>query len=386
MKLINYFINFRIRKFFIKLFKKKCLKTKIKEKSAVFISHPDFCDNIYPIYKELEKRGYKCLWVLFYKKSKPIAKKMKAKYICDKKSMRNMFLLSKYHYVFYSHSKPYMYEKDGQKIFNCWHGSPFKVYHGVLLDNRLDNYYFVPSGEGSKKIYLKYYGEQLCEKRCIPYRHFRTDYFLSDFQVDEKKKIIEYFKLNDYKKTVLVCLTWIRDKQKKENISNLLGFPLKGEDFIELNNCLKKEKTLMIIKPHPAQKLNNNIQLSNIKVVPSFELTKNTLQLYALIGLSDILITDYSSILFDYALLDKPVGHIIHHWDYFKNNKNEEFIYDDPKDLMYGTEIDSLEKLTEFIKAPKQNDEEKRNRINAEYNTDQFLRESSTIRFIENEL
>ena len=386
MKTNNFIINLRIRKIFVSLFKKICLKTKVIDKSAVFISHPDFCDNIYPLFKELQNRGFKCLWVLNYGESKNIAKKMGIKYIYDKKNMKNMLILSKYHYIFYSHSLPYMYDKPGQKIYNCWHGSPFKTYHGVLIDNNKENYYFVPSGEGAMNLYIKNYSDKICKKRCLTYRHFRTDYYLSDFQTEERRKVADYFKTDNYKKVVLVCLTWIRDKSVNETTNNLLGFPLTESDFDQLNERLKEENILLIIKPHPGQKVNNTFEYSNIFVISSFALTQNALQLYSLIGISDVLITDYSSILFDYALLSKPVGHIIHHWDYFVNNKHEEFIYKNPEEIMYGTKIRSLEQFTEFIVSPTLNDEEKRQRINREYNSDPYLLESSTLRFIKDEL
>ncbi len=375
-------INLRFRKLFLTGFKSLCMNSSIVVKSAVFVSNPDFCDNIYPLYIELKKQGYKCLWVLRYKDSEQIAKRLGVKYITRKKNMSNMFKLSKYHYVFYSHEMPYMYDKEGQRYYNCWHGSPFKFYHGVLLNNKTENYFFVPPGVGSMKLYLEHYSGQLCKERCLPYRHFRTDYYLNDFQPEERKKIEQYFKLKNYKKVVLVCLTWIRDKEVYDTTNNLLGFSLGDFDFQQLNKHLKSEEILLVIKPHPGQKVEKSFFYSNIRVVSSFELTNNVFQLYALIGLSDILITDYSSILFDYSLLDKPVGHIIHHWDYFLNNEYEKFIYDDPEEIMYGTKIHSLDELCSFITSPSKNDNEKREFINEQYNADPAMTGSATLRFI----
>ena len=96
----------------------------------------------------------------------------------------------------------------------------------------------------------------------------------------------------------------------------------------------------------------------------------------------DILFTDYSSILFDYCLLDKPVGHIIHDWDYFIHNDHEQFIYKNPEELMYGTKIHNLEELIAFITNPMQNNNELRESINVKYNDDPYLEESSTLKFI----
>lgn len=381
MKTANLY-NFKIRRFLVNLFNKVCVSRKIEEKSAVFISNPDFADNIYPIFIELQKRGYKCLWVLNYKYSKKNAKQHKVKFIILKKSLRNMFVLSKYKFFFYSHHMPYMYKKDGQIVYDCWHGSPFKVYHGVLMNNYADGYYFLPPSKDALMKYHEMYPDQIDVNKSLPYRHFRTDYFIDDFSKTEHARVQKIFQLSLYKKVALCCLTWIRDSEENKKTNNLLGLDLKHDDFLRLNEFLRNDNILLLVKPHPGQKIIDDMVYSNIIFISSHELSKKSVQLYSLICQCDILFTDYSSILFDYCLLEKPVGHIIHDWEYFTNNEHEQFIYKDPQELMYGTKIHNLEELIDFLKNPKENNNELRKKINIKYNDDPYLNESSTLRFI----
>ena len=59
------------------------------------------------------------------------------------------------------------------------------------------------------------------------------------------------------------------------------------------------------------------------------------------------MITDYSSVYFDYLLTDKPIGFAFD--DYAEYKQKRGFIFSDPMDLMPGFIIDTEEKFCEFI-------------------------------------
>jgi CDP-glycerol glycerophosphotransferase (TagB/SpsB family) len=114
------------------------------------------------------------------------------------------------------------------------------------------------------------------------------------------KKIIFY--LPTYKKNNSNC--WNEDKP------NIFGFPefviKKFDKFLLDSNCK------LIFKPHPhenSEVLNfkNKNKLNNILIFSDEDLSSNYLDLYELLNGSDILITDYSSVFYDYLLLDKPM-------------------------------------------------------------------------------
>ena len=65
----------------------------------------------------------------------------------------------------------------------------------------------------------------------------------------------------------------------------------------------------VIVKPHPVDADSRNIRGATI--VTNDDLLRAGVQLYELIGASDALLTDYSSVWIDFLALDRPIGFII---------------------------------------------------------------------------
>ena len=77
-----------------------------------------------------------------------------------------------------------------------------------------------------------------------------------------------------------------------------------------LDEFLRENNFAIYIKPHPhdEQKFNKNLlsQFKNIFILTDEDLSNEKLDLYQLLNQFDALITDYSSIFFDYVLLNRP--------------------------------------------------------------------------------
>lgn len=69
--------------------------------------------------------------------------------------------------------------------------------------------------------------------------------------------------------------------------------------------------------------------------------------MYTLLRNADGLITDYSSVYFDYMLLNRPIGFAVEDMEKYKNKRG--FIFDNPKEYMPGPEIRNLSDIEEFI-------------------------------------
>lgn len=83
---------------------------------------------------------------------------------------------------------------------------------------------------------------------------------------------------------------------------------------------MQKLKIKIIIKIHHLQKTDvlSKINMSNIIYLEDYDLNLKNIQLYELVGQTDALITDYSSIMFDYMLIDKPIAYFINDLENYK--------------------------------------------------------------------
>ncbi|MCX4363672.1 MAG: CDP-glycerol glycerophosphotransferase family protein, partial [Clostridia bacterium] len=139
---------------------------------------------------------------------------------------------------------------------------------------------------------------------------------------------------------------------------------------------------LFIIKPHPAQ---DNLEIlnfssSNIKIIKNMDLLNKKIMLYSLVGQSDILITDYSSIYFDYLLTQKPIGFVIDDIDSYGDRRG--FVVENPEDYMAGEKIKNVEELQNFLDTILDGEDkwkEKRREINHLMNADRSMEFSKKI-------
>lgn len=166
---------------------------------------------------------------------------------------------------------------------------------------------------------------------------------------EELSKIINK---EEFKKIIIWMPTFRKFYKDNRNDSNKefkLGIPLidSEEQLKKLNSKLKKLSTMLIIKIHPGQdlsvlKLKN---FSNIKILLPNDIKEKNINLYKLMNETDALITDYSSVYFDYLLLDKPIAFVLDDIKEFKIK----FLYDNVLDWMAGDKIYDYDGLEIFI-------------------------------------
>lgn len=105
-------------------------------------------------------------------------------------------------------------------------------------------------------------------------------------------------------------------------------------DLIKLTEFLKENKIFMVIKLHPKSKLQSEFEaLASEQIL----LLGNQEDPYEMLKYADVLMTDYSSIYFDYLLLDRPI--VFYNYDF------EEYL-SESRELYYD-----YEKLTPGYKA-----------------------------------
>lgn len=152
-------------------------------------------------------------------------------------------------------------------------------------------------------------------------------------------------------------------RRNDSTVEQKLGIPLidRMEQYCELNDFLRDKNALMIIKIHPMQDLDTlKIQdQTNIKVLTGETVKKCDVDNYRLMACADALVSDYSSAVYEYLQLDRPVAYVLSDKEEYKLG----FVVDDIRSFMAGDEIYSLTEMETFIQnviSEKDKDREKR--------------------------
>ena len=137
----------------------------------------------------------------------------------------------------------------------------------------------------------------------------------------------------------------------------------------ELNKYLKNSNIYLFVKPHPHQQVSFSDlikeEFRNIILINDSILDENNIMLYSFVGAMDALITDYSSIYFDYVLLNRPIAFAIDDIDEYQGNRG--FAFRNPLEYMPGEKVYDYKGLVGFfdsLQTRQDNYEAERKRIN----------------------
>lgn len=233
-----------------------------------------------------------------------------------------------------------------QLIVNIWHGAPLKS-----IGNN------IKSKENSKRTNS--------DDFCVISSLFFKDIYKSSFNYSENQLIVAGNPRNDYlfkntnlkklfklplESKIILFMPTFRKSNNMQYIDSTIDLPIINESNItEINDKLNNLNQYLFFKPHPYQ-LDINIfhkNFSNIILIDDHDLDQMNLRLYTLIGNSDALITDYSSVYFDYLLVDKPIGFTIPDINEYKRKRG--FSVNDPESLMPGVKIKTKQELIKFF-------------------------------------
>lgn len=183
------------------------------------------------------------------------------------------------------------------KFINVYHGLPFKKsdpkIHGHLHNHDAT---FVTSKK-VKDIYAQQFGFDKNRVKITGYA--RTDPLINhSFSLEELK--YKYGISKRFKKIALIAPTW----QQKDCSKSILPFDTSHNKFFgELSELAEKNQALIIFRAHLNTKETFNLeQYKNILDLSLGKYPATTEVLY----LSDLLVSDWSSIVFDYLVLKRP--------------------------------------------------------------------------------
>ena len=175
----------------------------------------------------------------------------------------------------------------------------------------------------------------------------------NDILVSSKRDISDLFPKNRNDKKIVWYPTFRQHKNSSLNLNatdNSLPLLHDEKQAEKLNDIAKENSVLIILKPHFAQDVSKikAKNLSNIKFIDDEFYVKNNITSYEFIANCDALITDYSSVYYDYLMCDKPIGIV---WDdYEEYKKNVNFAVDMDYHMKAGEKIYNIQDFELFIK------------------------------------
>ncbi len=328
-------------------------KLKIKDNEILFQSYDgsSISGNVYYILLELcqseEYQNYK-KYIVANKKNYDKIKKY-----LDKKSLSNIKIiiihsrkycrkLAEAKYLINNSTFPtYFIKKERQIYLNTWHGTPLKAMGRNIKHSQNE------LGNAQRNLLMADY---LIYPNQFTFEHMRNDYMLDNlykgkyiitgyprntafYNEDLKSKIRNKLKLEN-KKVIVYMPTW---RGAIDNKSNNKQFVYVMHTLYELDSKMDKN-TVLYVKFHNYNK--KKIDYSEFKNIKPFPKNYET---YEFLNVADCLITDYSSVLFDYANTRKKIILYAYDKDEYLNERGMYLEYDKlPFNIV--KDIDSLSK------------------------------------------
>lgn len=259
--------------------------------------------------------------------------------------------------VFMSHGMIDLTHKEihyysGALVVNLWHGStPWKRIHfdtpmDYLHKSLMRAYTYLHEGKvyivSSDRVFEIFKSAFDCKTKDIIKVGCPKNSVLysKEFQERSRNELIKFCKrynklINDDVKIVTYLPTF-RDKSQES-----FSFDkIQSEDLYDL---LEEYNVILVQKLHYASSMSldnftHHKRIINLKDYFTQEL----------LAASDILISDYSSCIFDYLVLDRPIIHYFYDYEAIKNN--DRGLYFSKEEVICGDVAENIEELFQYLK------------------------------------
>lgn len=355
-----------IKRTLIRIFKviyKVMLKVvKTDDKTVVFISFHGrgySCNPKY-IHKQMCKDSrfddYTFVWALKKPGAQPIEHAKQIRY----NTLRYFYTMCKAKYWVVNCKLPfYIVKKPDQIYLQTWHGTPLKrLAHDIV---QVEGQTFYRAGLTRDEMAATYDRDVAKYNYMIAPNPFSYEVFQSAFRINKERLIQTGYPRNDYlvqvtpneidaikerfglpkdKKVLLYAPTW------RDNSYNVRGylFELKA-NFKRWKEMLSKEYVILF-KPHYL--IINTFKMSE-ELEDFVYLVDADADINDCYVASDVLVTDYSSVFFDYANLQRPIYFYMFDLEEYADELRG-FYFDIHKDLPGDIFVDEEELLTEIVK------------------------------------
>ena len=349
MKFVKYGLRCVIRIYFTVLYEFWRFVTKVNDNKVLFISdvREKLGGNLACVWDYLGDKQYLKTSYLKGDRRDVISIKRFNSMIYDFATAKYILLEDYFRYT------SYVRPKKGQQICQLWHACGAYKKFGYSRANGNENIKIhkgykkyekvITSAESIRVNYAEAFGVPIKKVQAtgIP----RTDIFFNEsISKDIRDNIYQKYPIFKNKKVILFAPTYrgLRAEDATYDFDKL--------DYEKIYNKLHGEY-VFVFKWHPA--LYNNMKKNNvfskfIKAYPEFYIdVSGEREINDLLLVADVLITDYSSVIFEYVLLDKPIIYFTYDLDKYKNSRG---LYYDFEEYIYGEKVSSSDKLIDAIR------------------------------------
>ncbi len=327
------------------------LSYRIKAGNVIlFESINDFDGSSLEVYNYLKNNGYdkkyKLIWAVKNFDNLKNKNFRSIKYVGH--SIRNLYFENRAKYVFFEDLPPFSKKKSDATVIYLSHGCPtIKDTHNHIHAGALCDYCICTSEDAEDLI-------------CTNFNVKKEQLFISSLPRNDalfcEEKELPKLTEKSFDKVIIWTPTFRKTNTLDDGGTNgYLGLPListKGE--LELiNACAVKNNVLIIIKMHPRVFTDSigRIDYSNIIILSDNEMKKKGVKLYSLFNETDALISDYSSVSFDYMLLNKPLAYVTSDMEEYRRG----FAMSNVLEYMPGSKINNTDDFLLFIDDIKNN-------------------------------
>ena len=320
-----------------------------------------FNDNAkyYFIYASEQLPEKKCVWLSINRKTVQLirSKGLKACSILSPKGV--WFALTSKYWFYNAYSSDIMFCLSGNAVrVNLWHGLSmklieFRITTGALADRfakkTLKERYYHPETFQRPSYVLSSTGLftedfslsfRIPASKCLEFGYPRNEIllwseeqrmrFVEKYEPAESKELIVNLKASHYEHVFLYLPTW-RDAQR--------DLFVKDFDLERMDALMEASNSLLLLKPHA----NTVVEARVAEGLTHIRLLRSTFDIYPILPYTDILITDYSSILFDYMIMENK-GAFLYIYDYEEYKKERGFAYPFD-DLEVGKKVSDFDSL-----------------------------------------
>ena len=269
-------------------------------------SYPSFDDNVLYVENFYSRTSIKKIIYLYPNDNPPnhrFSFSSKTELV-KRRSIKGIIYYMFSKYVFITHGLYFYRFPENQISINLWHGMPLKR---------------IGVEKGKKGIFTTY---------TLSTSKFFDSALLQAFKIDESTiihcnlprnlKLIEdsknrilrkKFSQNDEK--IIVWLPTYRSSVEGDlridgkDYGNLVNLP--GFDPLEFNSFLAEHNLICYIKPHPMANYGSLEAVGHLNIINDNILYEQGLSVYDLLSQADLLISDISSVIVDYLLLNRPI-------------------------------------------------------------------------------